>query len=133
MRELKFRVWRYCHSDNKFKFYYLDNLRITCNSGAGIVFESNDYDLSFFDSSLVSLSKNEVIQQFTGLTDKNGRYIYEGDIIENHNEIFEVIFKDGSFQGKEIKRKVLADHWFMGTLFWDTIIGNTLENPELLK
>jgi len=71
-----------------------------------------------------------ILEQFTGLTDVNGKDIYEGDIVENERgEILRVSYSaiDASFvvgncyfcsigAGKEIK-----------------IIGNVHANPELLE
>ena len=39
----------------------------------------------------------QTVGQFTGLTDKNGKEIYEGDILENYDQAL-VTFRDGTFK-----------------------------------
>ncbi len=82
-----------------------------------------------------------VIQQSTGLKDKNGKEIFEGDIIQLNNKNYEVLF--GSYFTKsDVGHGVhLAEsgnkNEFPKTIcdldFDYVIIGNIFQNSELLK
>ena len=75
----------------------------------------------------VSDFKEYVILQFTGLLDKNGKEIYEGDIVKkNEDGAYRVVtYEDGRF----------APYPWTYRLWHEQceVIGNIYENPELLK
>jgi uncharacterized phage protein (TIGR01671 family) len=92
-------------------------------------------------SFLVGDSNDFVWQQFTRLLDKNGKEIYEGDIVRvlkylsPYGEpcpIFEIIFKDGMFTYKNTKfdsEGIMVEE----NENINEVIGNIYENSELLE
>ena len=85
--------------------------------------------------------KSETVEQFTGLTDKNGKRIFEGDIIKipddydefgiNAGEVYEVYFAFGGFRLKP-KRSNAKGFWLEDDKTVE-IVGNIHDNPELLE
>jgi len=74
------------------------------------------------------------IMQYTGLKDKNGNPIYEGDILKGINGVIgQVIFNDGAFLFSVDMMPLVDFTNYSNTEKWAEIIGNIYENPELLK
>ena len=85
--------------------------------------------------------KECVLMQYTGLKDKNGKEIYEGDIVQvNHphkNRKYrgQVIWNEYRWTGKDFffpHLDVPQDLFCEGTEYIE-VIGNIYENPELLS
>jgi uncharacterized phage protein (TIGR01671 family) len=118
MREIKYRFVYQGEHRIHYKWYYIEN---------------------FIDRSLSKLSdyhhqmKLIAIEQCTGLKDKNGKEIYEGDILDfDENEW------GGKFKPEVITFDKIIGNWELcGTVGdveqWRKIIGNIHENQELLK
>lgn len=130
MREIKFRAWDENHK------------RMVPNSELQIQ-SLPDFKPVPLNDGIFLLGLSYELMQYTGLKDKNGKEIYEGDIIDNErggyqgvvefcggafihrNDPLGFYVEDGEIQGSRLE--------MLDTSTWAIIIGNIHENPELLK
>lgn len=96
-----------------------------------------------------TFSDGVIIMQYTGLKDKNGKEIYEGDVIhieygecvgheqvyEDYREIWEpitgsVVFEDGAFSFEGHSAGTLPLSAYIDDI---VVVGNIYENPELIQ
>lgn len=114
-RDIKFRVW-----DTKY------NVIISWD------YISESRTLSFFVNNHNRNIFNCVLMQFTGLIDRNGKDIYEGDIVDGGTFKAAIVFQNGCFEIQEPPGK---DGVFLRRLTRDhtvSVIGNIYENPNIL-
>lgn len=111
MREIKFRAWD-TERNKMVEPFELGS--VSAGDGYGI---------------------NWIPTQFTGLHDKNGKEIYEGDVIQclasEGSVVAAVVFEPAHGYGL---RDAKGD-WqgYLGRKDRPTVIGNIYENPELIK
>ena len=141
MKEIKFRAWitnNNYYGDkidtNENKMIYL-NLYQCVSYNTDFVLREKDWgDGNWIDDHLDKPIFE--LMQYTGLKDKNGVEIYEGDIIiceqKNKTKNGLVVFKDGGFW-VEFEEGMFA--FLDGAIkkFKGKIIGDIYKNPELLN
>ena len=73
------------------------------------------------------------LMQYTGLKDKNGVEIYEGDIVEDSSSRYKIIYHTDGFYLHNIYEPENILLQLRHCYLLNTVIGNIYENPELIK
>lgn len=117
MREIKFRAW----------------------NGEEVILHDSLYEFQRQNLSKKEFDKYTYLQ-FTGLLDKNGKEIYEGDVVRYENAGYdpsegETPWEIGTVVFKNLAWMVDSDDYMLGdfSLTDLEVVGNIYENLELLK
>lgn len=126
MREIKLRCW----DDVNCRYHFSDNPDDDC---VAWIFENGS--IAVYNTEEIEPGRTEVarelsgpIEEFTSLKDKNGKEIFEGDIVEAHgtpNQQIEYVNGEWSLIPDKFYLPKVHDYW--------TVIDNIHENPELLE
>lgn len=128
-REIKFRVWNPLDKE----MVLLEKMDFMYNWSKGslsIIFGKMPDTLANFNG------HDFVIMEYTGLRDKYGKEIYEGNVIEyksNQKELSEVFFDEGSYkitQPSSGITRTLSHHL---SKYQCEVIGDIYTTPELLN
>lgn len=135
MKELKFRIWikdekRYYDESDEESYMIVPNGNVTYTS------EAYEEDGVWFNDT-TSATNDVIVEQYTGLKDKNGKEIYEGDVVEyttcyygnekRHRKVVEWKEWDSDDFGEphNIGYRDLSEYM--------EVIGNVHENADLLE
>jgi uncharacterized phage protein (TIGR01671 family) len=125
MREIKFRAWDKKKNMMVYENTYICDMTITF--GGQVFCHDSYYEIHDYDFDLM---------QYTGLKDKNGKEIYEGDILRfEDSTLIQVVFVDCSarFAGVPLDTKKYGSaEWTIDGKRYE-IVSNIYENPELIK
>ena len=108
MRDIKFRAWEAANGQMNY-----DPRFIAWESAAG---------MPLYAINRANQEPDVVLMEYTGLKDKNGKDIYEGDILKGGN--------GGLVQCEDALRVFYSSAEAARQL---EVVGNIYENPELLK
>ncbi len=135
MREIKFRIYL----GKSLGMRYFDFRGISGTNHSSYTLDSEGHTEWCIDCD----NEDHDVTQYTGLKDRNGKDIYEGDIVhvifedkeEDMNEEFiaEIVYSEFSASFQLSHDLITEEFWADDDLWKLEVIGNIYENPDLLS
>lgn len=127
MREIKFRAW-----DGK-QMIYLSN-KWWCDEYASLCFCNEEDeelgDICGFSIKEFNTDDEPILMQYTGIRDKTGKEIYEGDIVKYWGGTAPIVYYESGFYIKYTGEDYYSIQYESSSL---QVIGNIYDNPELIE
>lgn len=127
-RNIETGEWVYGHL-----FYFDDGRHFISPTGTDVVGGYGGAPAKYRLENLVCFEiKPETVGQSTGLKDKNGMEIFEGDIVvikyseQGYHYYEKIVFENGTFTAGD-------EDWLYNIKDYCVVCGNIYENPELLE
>ncbi len=135
-REILFRVW-----DIVEKCYLPEDVYCLLNRTEFGAFGQMIKDWRDYKEGEYFYDDSQTLEQFTGLKDKNGVKVFDGDKIKLEKFEYYIAFENGAFYAYHTRLKDCMGHpyrWGLVGRFEELglefeIIGNIHDNPELIK
>lgn len=127
MREILFRGKRTYNGE-----WVYGNLHLQKNVKNGKIEEAIIYSQGISIKGVGEPIDSETVGQYMGLTDINGKRIFEGDIIEYNNGKGYVGWSDSNVSWMCVEEKGEYWEWF-GNMGCVEVVSNIHDNPELLE
>ena len=128
MREIKFRAWEI---DSK-KMRHVVKIWWWNGRPSHISALLRGAQTEQGDNEKIMIRERFELMQFTGLKDKNGKEIYDGDIVKYDDDIWQIEWNNNTACFQLLLNDGIGLHPLFDN-FHCEVIGNVYEHPNLLK
>jgi len=142
MREILFRGKRLDNGEWMEGYYAIIGKRNVIIKNEQENFYSVDENLKKSQGNEIVKVNPETVCQYTGLTDKNGNKIWEGDIVKEVFGLYKAVIRFGEFENQILKNIGFNLDWSsrvgyrQDLPYWTDkveVIGNIFDNPERME